>query len=83
MPPGIRFFEYRLAIRVHLEPSALRRDQFDVGVRISLLKLGGQTGRPGLVASVGAVLNRDFHDQLKLVCSKYIGGAPPSVGGHN
>lgn len=66
MASGFRFLEDRLAIRMHLEASALGGDQLDVGIRVVLRELGGQTGRSGLVASIGAVLDGDFH--LRNIC---------------
>ena len=61
MAPGFRLLENRFVVHEHLEPSTLGRNQLDIGLRIMLLELGGQTGRPGLVTSKGAVLDRDFH----------------------
>jgi hypothetical protein len=42
-----------------------------------LLELGGQTGRPGLVASVGAVLYGDFHSVWIGVVEIYAARAGP------
>ena len=83
MSPGFRFLEDRLSVRHDLEPSTLGWNQLDVRVRVMLLELGGQTGRPGLVASIGAVLDGDFHFFLRVgACAKYMRrGAPPSSGG--
>lgn len=82
MAADFRFLENRFSIRDHLEPSALGWNQLDVRVGIVLRELGGQTGRPGLVASIGAVLYGDFHAFDRMVCSKYMRRvAPPSFGG--
>lgn len=45
----------------HFEPSAARRNQLDVRIRIVLTNLSRQTGGSGFVASKGAVFDRDFH----------------------
>ncbi len=78
MASSLRFLEDRLSIRMHLEPSALGRDQLDVGIRVVLPELGGQTGRSGLVASIGAVLDGDGHC-LRNICGA--GRRPALQGG--
>ncbi len=61
LPLQLGFLKYRRSVHDDLEAPATRRDQLDLRVRIRLANLGGQTGRPGLVASNGAVFDRDVH----------------------
>ena len=55
VPPRGLFGEDHLAVHRHVEHSARRRDQPDVGIRERLLQLGRQTGGPRLVVSDDAV----------------------------
>lgn len=74
MPAGLRFLVDRFSVRHYLEAPTLGWNQFDLRVGIILLELGGQTGRPGLVASISAVLDGEVHVE------KYMReGAQPSV----
>jgi hypothetical protein len=57
----LRFLEDRRTVPYDLEASAARWNQRDLGVWKTLSDLGRQTDGPGLVASDGAVLDRDFH----------------------
>jgi hypothetical protein len=50
-----------LAVDCHLEQSAGRLDQTDLGFGEVLLQLSRQTGSSGLVASNHAVLNGHIH----------------------
>jgi hypothetical protein len=61
MTSELRLLEYRLAVPQHLEATATRRDHIDLRARERLSNLGRQTGGPRLVASDGAVLDRDRH----------------------
>ena len=61
MASELGLFEYRLPIALHLETAAARRKQLDRGGRKRIANLGRQTGGPRLVASDGAVLDRDRH----------------------
>ncbi len=61
MAAGLRLLEDRFSVRYHLEAPTLGWNQFDLSVGEIHLELGGQTGRPGLVASISAVLDGDVH----------------------
>ena len=61
MASELGLFEYRLPVALDLETAAARRNQLDVGSRKRIANLGRQTGGPRLVASDGAVLDRDRH----------------------
>ena len=82
MAPGLGFLEDRLAVRYHFEPPPLGGNEFDLRIRIMLPELGGQTGRPGLVASIGAILYGDFHFLVWIGVSEiYAARGAPSSGG--
>src|SRR5687768_15990633 len=57
----LRFLEHRVPVPLHFEAPATRRDQLDSRVGKRLTKLRRQTGGARLVASDGAVLDRDRH----------------------
>ena len=61
VPLELRFLEDRPPITHHLEAPSARGDQLDAGVGELLPDLGRQTGGPRLVASDGAILDRDVH----------------------
>jgi len=61
VPLEFRFLENRMSLVRNLEPSAARRNQFDVRIRKTLANLGGQTGRPRLVVSHRAVFDPHAH----------------------
>jgi hypothetical protein len=58
--------EYEHAIDGHLEESARRLEQPDVGIRKDLLEFSCQTGGSGLVVSDNAVLDRHMHDRRQV-----------------
>jgi hypothetical protein len=61
VPVQLRFPEDVGAVPRHLEATAARRNQLDVGVRMLLADLGRQTDGPWLVVSKRAVFDRDLH----------------------
>src|SRR5512147_614493 len=61
MTTELRFLEHRLAVTLHLEAPATRWNHLDLRARERVPDLGRQTGGPWLVASNGAVLDRDRH----------------------
>ena len=64
----LRFRKNQLSLHHYLEPPSARRDQLDGRVGKRLTNLGGQTGRPGLVASLGAVFDRYVHVGSRVDC---------------
>jgi hypothetical protein len=58
------FLEQRNAVLRHFEPATGAGEKLDVRIRKLLCDLGRQPGGPGLVASNGAVLDRDLHGRL-------------------
>ena len=72
-----RFFEYGMAVRGDLEPSAPRRRQLDLGIRKSFSNLSRQTDGPRFVVSHHAVFDRDFHRWWCLVAGGEFNAARP------
>lgn len=80
MTPKLRFLEDWPTVDGYLEASATRRNQLDRGVGELLLDLGRQPGGPWLVASKGAVFDRDAHDDSGLNSSLEIATHRPPHG---
>jgi len=62
MPAEGPLREDQRSIYGHLEDATGGLPEFDLRLRKGLLELGGQTGRPRLIASDDAVLDADEHD---------------------
>jgi hypothetical protein len=62
MPAQRPLGKHQLPVHRHLEGAAGRFLEFHLQPGKLLLELGGQTGRPGLIASNDAVFDSDLHD---------------------
>jgi hypothetical protein len=60
--PGLVFAPHLSAVGEHGERAADAAAQLDLGARKRSLDLGGQTDRPGFVASHHAVFDRHLHE---------------------
>lgn len=66
--PANRFLrEHERPVHRDLEYPAGGFPELDRRVRVVLLELGGQTGRPGLIASNDAVFDADAHGSARLI----------------